>query len=136
MKTQTIMKSTLLLIALFSITFSFQSKGQNKLDKLFAETTPEQRAGLLTQKMTEKLVLTDDQRSLIYDVNLTYARKVESAYTSSGTKLKRVKNMKAVSKEKDGELKKIMTEDQYKSYLKYKEELKEMIKEKVEERHF
>ncbi|CAN5468429.1 hypothetical protein BH09BAC3_BH09BAC3_37020 [soil metagenome] len=39
MKTQTIMKSTLLLIALFSITFSFQSKGQNKLDKLFAETT-------------------------------------------------------------------------------------------------
>ena len=116
------------------VVFSFQSRGQNKLDKLFAETTPEQRAELLTQKMNEKLTLTDDQRPAIYDINLRYARNVESAYSSGGRKMKRLKSMKAASKEKDGELKKIMTGEQYKSYLRYKDELKDMVKEKIEEK--
>ena len=123
-----------ILIALFSIVFSFQCLAQQKLDKLFSETTPEQRAQLLTQKMKEKLALTEEQTPSIYDVNLKYAKKVESAYRSNGTKMQRLKNMKAVSNEKDGELKKLFTDDQYKNYLKYKEELKDAIKEKIEEK--
>lgn len=108
--------------------------GQSKLDKLMTETTPEERAEMQTQSMTEKLSLRDDQKPKIQEINLKYAKKMEAVYNSGGGKLQRFKKMKGVSEEKDDELKKALDASQYATYEKNKEEMKSAIKEKAKEK--
>lgn len=115
-------------------TISFSAHAQDKLDKLYAETTAEQRAETQTARMQTKLNLREDQRSSVYDVNLKYAQKMEATYKAGGTKAQRFRNMKAVSDEKDTALKKVMDTDQFALYLKYKEELKEEMKARAKEK--
>jgi Spy/CpxP family protein refolding chaperone len=122
---------SLVLFCLIALTTSVQA--QEKLEKLFAETTPEQRAKLQTGMMQEKLSLTEDQKTQVYDINLKYAQKLEDAYNAGGSKVKRLRNMKAVSEEKDGQLKTVLTGNQFDLYLKYKDEMREKIKENRKE---
>ncbi|AYB29091.1 hypothetical protein [Chryseolinea soli] len=107
---------------------------QNKLDKLMTETTAEERAEMQTRNMTEKLSLRDDQKPTVQEINLRYARKMQSVYNAGGGKLQRFRKMKGVSEEKDGELKKVLDASQYAAYEKNKEEMKSAIKEKAKEK--
>lgn len=52
---------------------------------------------------------------------------------AGGSKVKRLRNMKAVSAEKDGQLKTALTGNQFDLYLKYKNEMMEKIKENRKE---
>lgn len=121
------------LVLLFLMTLTTFVQAQEKLDKLFAETTAEERAQVQTEMMQEKLSLTGDQKIPVYDINLKYAHMLEDVYKAGGGKLKRLRNMKAVSKEKDGRLKTVLTENQYALYEAYKDEMIEKIKERRRE---
>ncbi|HEY9046444.1 MAG TPA: hypothetical protein VIN08_11135 [Ohtaekwangia sp.] len=115
-------------------TLSLSVQAQDKLDKLFSETTPEQRAQLQTDNMQEKLQLSDEQKTKVYAINLKYAQKMEDTYRAGGGKLQRLRSMKVVANEKDGELKNVLNKEQYKLYETYKDEMKENVKEKVKEK--
>jgi hypothetical protein len=106
---------------------------QSKLDQLMTETTAEERAEMQTQNMSEKLSLREDQKPTVQEINLRYARKMQSVYNDGGGKLQRFRKMKAVSGEKDSELKKVLDASQYAAYEKNKEEMKRAIKAKAKE---
>lgn len=67
--------------------------------------TPEQEAALQTQKMQQELELNQEQIQAIYDINLKHARERQVS-KSRAEALERVKN-------KDAEMREILTRDQY-----------------------
>ncbi len=121
--------SLLILVAASTLAF-----GQEKLDRLFAETTPEERARHQTDRMKEKLSLRQEQEEPVYTVNLAYAKKLELAHAQGGGKLQRLKRMKSVSQEKDAKLKQVLDSNQYNRYEQMKEELRESMRERVKDK--
>jgi hypothetical protein len=98
------------------------------------ETTPEERAQLQTDYMKESLALTSDQEIKVHDLNLKYAKKMQSVYNTPERKFQKLKSMKGVSTEKDQEMKGILNPDQYATYEKNKEEMKEKMRARAKER--
>jgi hypothetical protein len=96
------------------------------------ETTPEERAELQTEYMAENLALTAEQKPAVQAINLKYAQKIDVVYKTETAKLQRFRKMKSVTEEKDRELKKALTSEQYAQYEKNKEEMWEKIKERRE----
>lgn len=127
------MKSKMMMVTVLVVLVLSGVNAQGKLDRLMTETTPEERAELQTENMAEMLSLTDDQKVKVEDINLRYARMMESAYRSGGGKLQRFRQMKSVSEEKDKELKKVLEPTQYATYQTHKEEMKERIKQNAKE---
>jgi periplasmic protein CpxP/Spy len=85
--------------------------------------TPEERAKRQTEIMQEKLSLTASQEPKVMALNLKYAKKMEEVRKITDTAVLH-KTVRNLSKQKDGELKTVLTADQFKSYLKQIEEMK------------
>jgi hypothetical protein len=128
------MKKTIVLALLtYSMLSALPTISQDRLGKLMTDTTPEERAQMQTNNMKETLSLTEDQVEEVSEINLNYARKMQNAY-ASGSKLQRLRKMKALATEKDGVLKKVLTPTQYTTYQENKEEMKERLRERGKER--
>ena len=130
MKTVTLTTTLILVIA--SLTNYVHA--QEKLEAFMNETTPEERAELQTNYMKESLALTSDQEIKIQDLNLKYAKKMQDVYNTPDRKFQKLKRMKGVSTEKDQEMKSILNPDQYATYEKNKEEMKEKMRSRAKER--
>ena len=108
--------------------------------KLYQQHQLQQMAELETKMMSAQLDLTDQQEPQVYAVNLksTQAMMGDAAKAKSSTrklqKLKAAKALKSDSGEKDKELKKILTSDQYTKYEKNKEQMQAAMKEKMKEK--
>ena len=85
--------------------------------------SPEDRAKHLTEMMKESLSLTAAQEPKVSAINLKYAKKMEDVRKVADTAVQH-KSMQNLNKQKDGELKAVLTADQFKSYLKQVEEMK------------
>lgn len=85
--------------------------------------TPEERAKRLTEMMKESLSLTTAQEPKVSAINLKYAKKMEDVRKISDTAVQR-KTVQNLNKQKDGELKTVLTASQFKEYLKQVEEMK------------
>lgn len=81
--------------------------------------------------MKSKLNLSPGQLGQVQATNLKYALKNDSIIKSDASKLSRFKQIKALQKEKDGELKKVFSADQYKQYQVFQAELKDKMKAKM-----
>ncbi len=106
--------------------------------KIFAQDvetklSPEERARFQTEWMKQNLSLSEDQLAQIEPLNLKYAKKMEEVKTISG-KIGKLKKAKAIMDEKDGQLKKILTKDQFKIYLEKREEIRDKMKEAARQR--
>lgn len=88
-----------------------------------SKATPEQRATRLTERMKESLTLSAAQEPKVAAINLKYAKKMEDVRKISDTAVQR-KTVKSLNDQKNGELKAVLTAEQYKSYLKQVEDLK------------
>jgi hypothetical protein len=73
--------------------------------------------------MKENLSITDAQEPRISAINLKYAKKMEDVRKVADTAAQR-KAAENLNKQKEGELKAVLTADQFKSYLKMVEEMK------------
>ena len=104
-----------------------------QLDKLM-NTTPQQRADAQTAFMQSKLALTADQAPQIAALNLKYAQKMEPIIKGSSGSLMKMHQMSGVNNEKETELKQILSADQFQKYLASKEEMREKVVEKIEEK--
>lgn len=95
---------------------------------------PEERAKRMTEWMTTNLKLTGDQVPKVQDINLRYAQKMEGIKMGSQTKEEKRGQVKSLSDQKDGEMKTVLNDDQYQSYLARKKEMEKRMKEKMKER--
>ena len=105
----------------------------------FMERPPEERAEIQTKIMTYALALSDSSRiDNVDDINLKYARKMEKLTDSDGNRRAKFRKMRFLSENKDNDLKKALTSEQYEECLVLKEQwrerlIKEMLKRREEE---
>lgn len=100
---------------------------------LLESTTPAERAQVQTELMQEKLELDGTQSASLSEINLKYAKKMEGVIKGDSSKWTKFRTAKRYEKEKDKELQGVFSKDQFKAYLKYKDQLKADSKEKLQE---
>jgi hypothetical protein len=99
------------------------------------EMTTEEMAGKLTGWMKTNLELTDNQVGHVQTINLKYANKMmELQNDGSSNKKQKMRALKADSDAKDQELKRVLTADQFQTWLSKKDEAKKALKEKIKEK--
>lgn len=86
---------------------------------------PAERAKLQTDMMKSKLSLTAEQTPKIAAINEKYAQQMQPVIMSSEGPLVRMRKMREISGAKEGELKAVLTPDQFQKYLAEKEEMRE-----------
>lgn len=115
----------LLIITFFTLNISAQEKTTN-----IKQSQEESLANIETKKLTKQLNLSSEQEKKVYDVMLQHFKeKLKSKQelkkvVASKEKVKKTEIKKAIVKQKQGnseklnnQLKEILTEEQYKSYL-------------------
>lgn len=108
--------------------------------KTYQQHQLQQLAELQTKMMTAQLDLTDQQVPQVYQVNLKETgemlQDVEKLKSSERKlqKMKAAKGAKSDMKDKDKEMKKILSADQYTKYEKNKEAMQAAMKQKMEEK--
>lgn len=115
--------SVFVLILLISNVIFAQQEMQNS-------KTPEERAKNQTKILTKACNLTEDQQLSVEKVLLNTILKLKELRSVKPTKRgERLAEIQAVKENQDAEIKKILSEDQYKKYLEVVEKQKERIKE-------
>jgi hypothetical protein len=102
-----------------SVTLNAQPQGKGG----FGNMKPEDRAKMITERMKEELKLNADQEKKVSEINLRYAKKNQEA-RKAGDEAAVRKAMDANNAARDGEFKKILTADQFKTYQKMVQEMK------------
>jgi hypothetical protein len=97
-------------------------------------TTPEQRAKALTEMMKTKLALTPEQTDKVANLNLAYAKKMEPLIKGSEGPFVRMREMRQLNQAKEADLKQVLSPQQFENYLASKEEMREKIVDKIEEK--
>lgn len=101
----------------------------------FMERPPAERAEIQTKLMAYELSLSDSSRiDKVHKINLKYAKKMEELATSGGSRRAKFRKMRSLSEDKDKELKKALTSEQYEEYLELKEEWRNRIIEEMQKR--
>ena len=102
-----------------TITMAQNRGGQRNMD-------PEDMAKSQTEELKEKLGLDEDQEKKVYDLNLKSANKMvamrEEMRGGNGDRDAMREKMMDLREEQNKDMKKILTDDQYKKYEKYVEE--------------
>ena len=120
----------LALSALFFISPARDAAAQ--MDAL-KNTTPEERARIQDEMMKKKLDLTPDQQPKIASINLKYAQKMEPLLKGSERPLMEFRDMRELNDAKEGELKTVLSPEQFKKYLDSKEEMRAKFEERIKE---
>lgn len=129
------MKKLLIICGLlFSvITFANAQDGQGRGGRGMG--TPEERAKRQTEKLAEKLKLTEDQKakvSVIYtEQGASMAKLREDA---KGDRAAMMASMSKANEEADAKVTALLNDDQKKAFATWKEERKDMMKKRMESR--
>jgi phage host-nuclease inhibitor protein Gam len=115
--------------AIVFLLFASVALGADSMDKL-KTTTPEQRATVLDGIMKEKLALTAEQEPKIAAINLKYAEKMEPVIKGDLGMFSRMRQMREINGEKEIELQKALTADQWTKYEASKDEIRQKFDEK------
>jgi periplasmic protein CpxP/Spy len=99
--------------------------------------SPEDMAKRQTEQLGEYVKLSTDLQKKVYDVNFKYAQKSRELYggrspmdMSDSDRQKMREKRDALNKERDGEMKKIMTPEQFKGYEKYQAEARQRMQQR------
>lgn len=120
-------------LLLFSSMLINPAFAQDKTD-MMKNSTPEQRAKMLTSMMKTKLQLDTVQVVKVLAINLAAAQKMEPVIKGDGGRFAKFRQAKEIESTKDKELKKVLTDAQYKQYEAGKDEMKEKMKERLQEK--
>ena len=93
----------------------------------------EERARQLTEKMKEKLGLTEEQVPAVTEINLRAATQIDTIIHSGGSRRERLEELRSVQQQRDKELEKVLTKEQWKQYVAIKDELKAEAKTRAKE---
>ena len=120
-----------LLAALVTILLATPHAARAQMEKL-QNTTPGERAKAQTAMMKSKLELTPEQLPKVAAINEKYAEKMEPVIKGSAGPLMKMRQAKAIGEQKEGELKQVLSPQQFEKYLASKEEMREQFEEKLE----
>ena len=104
-----------------------------QLDEL-KNTTPEERASLQTELMKSKLALTPEQTQVVTDLNLKYANRMEPIIKGSSNSLSKMFQMRKINNEKETELKRILSSQQWEKFDASRDEMRQQFEERIEKR--
>jgi hypothetical protein len=126
----------ILLGLFFSVDLMAQGKGKGKgLNKPKGPKPAEERARKYTDKLTEKLGLSADQKNQVYDINLAAAKQVDGLRANNQPgKVDRPENVqkrKAIEEERDSKIVALLSDEQKTKYNQYKEEKKAKALDKL-----
>ena len=132
-KISTLTKISLLIIVagILSIT-SINAQSVNR-DSL-KNATPEQRAQMQSDMMKNKLALTDEQYKQVSDITLKYARKMDDLKQNGGGKFSKARKAKSIMSDKDDELQKVFTKEQFEKYETLKKEMMDKARDAYKNR--
>lgn len=131
------MKTNVMLTVLVSAFVSVQAYAQttpptddNRAERRerMAASTPEQRAERQTAQMKTQLTLTAEQEKSVAAINLKYAQEAQKMMTS-GDRGGMMKQARETMDAKDGELKAVLSKDQYQQYEKMRDEQRNRMRE-------
>jgi len=104
-----------------------------QLDEL-KNTTPAKRASLQTELMKSKLALTPEQTQAVADLNLKYANRMEPIIEGSSNSLSKMFQMRKINNEKETELKRILSSQQWETFDASRDEMRQDFEERIEKR--
>lgn len=129
------MKPAYFITVLVSVTLIFIGCGNKSASKrpemqnLMEEIPAEEKAPVQEDFLAKKLSLTAEQREQVGQINRKYAREVDSILLSDDYRSKKVRRFNSAMKNKDRELKKVLSKEQYQMYEKIREEMKQRLRE-------
>jgi hypothetical protein len=97
------------------------------------DTTPKERAEAQTLMMKENLGLSEAKTEKVRAINLKYADKMEPVIEGSDGPMMKGREARNFQAQKEGELKAVLSADEYKKYLASKKEMRQHIVERVYE---
>jgi uncharacterized protein YqjF (DUF2071 family) len=109
--------------------------------RTYQASKPERTAEGMTRLMTMQLGLSDEQVPHVEQINLTATRRMKAEMgdhfqeKSRRQKQKIYRALRAVGEERDQSLVKVLTGEQWGTYVKNKEEMREVMKERLQERN-
>jgi hypothetical protein len=104
-----------------------------QLDEL-KNTTPGERASLQTELMKSKLALTAEQTQAVADLNLKYANRMEPIIKGSSNSLSKMFQMRKINNEKETELKRILSPQQWKKFDASRDEMRQQFEAQIGKR--
>ncbi|MEM1321596.1 MAG: hypothetical protein AAGG75_15165 [Bacteroidota bacterium] len=75
------------------------------------------------EEYAEALNLSEEQKPEFITITKQYAEQMKAVKESGGGKYKKYKKVKAIQKDKNAEMKKLLSEDQYEVYLEKQKEM-------------
>jgi Spy/CpxP family protein refolding chaperone len=120
------------LVSAALMSFGCGNKNASKkpeMQNLVEEIPAEEKAPVQEDFLAKKLSLTAEQREQVGQINRKYAREVDSILRSDDYRSKKVRRFKSAMKNKDRELKKVLSKEQYEMYEKIREEMKQRLRE-------
>jgi len=97
------------------------------------DTTPAERAKAQTAMMTMKIGLTDAEVAKVGPINLKYAEKMDPIIKGSDLPVMKMRAARSLEGQKEGELKAVLTPDQFQQFLAMKEDMLEKLADAVKE---
>ena len=76
------------------------------------------------------LNLSEEQKPEFEAITKKYAQEMKAMKDSGGGKLKKYRKFKSIQKNKNAEMEKLLSKDQYEAYLEKQEEMQKKMKEK------
>jgi hypothetical protein len=104
-----------------------------QLDEL-KNTTPGERASLQTELMKSKLALTAEQTQAVADLNLKYANRMEPIIKGSSNSLSKMFQMRKINNEKETELKRILSPQQWEKFDASRDEMRQQFEAQIGKR--
>jgi len=101
---------------------------QTKANNLSEEQKEEIKRNL--EEYAATLSLSDDQRSKFEEITKKYAEQMQALNNGGGRKLQKYKKVKSIRKNKNAEMKMLLSKEQYKVYLDKQEEMRNKMKQR------
>ena len=113
----------------FAVSVLFSSSAAWAQGQQWQKKTPEERAQNQTGWMQKNLALTQEQGQKVYDINLYYAREADSVMNAPKGRERKAQRQE-IERDKEGELKTILTADQYQRYQAHVAEVKQRMEQR------
>lgn len=104
------------------------SFAQSQATKLTDEQKEELAQNM--EEFLEVLNLSEDQKPEFETITKKYAEQMQAVKDGGGSKFSMYRKVKSIWKDKNSEMKKLLSKDQYEAYLEKQEEMQEKMKEK------
>lgn len=117
------MKKAFLVLALLAGSISFSNAQQGG----FQQRSPEERAKFQTERISERLKLTADQKTKVEAIFLSQNKSMDSLRTAAGQGGDRqamFQKMQPIREQNDKKIVALLTDDQKKAFATYQEEMR------------